>query len=308
MPAALRGGPRGARQPRAKAPSSSQTSSHRRAPAGPQAAAKLHAAKGVGLPPKAALFAAGAILTVGVAVSLATGQRGERLAFSMAYGAQSVLADMGFRLNTVHVQGATVMAQDAILRAAGIEQGEPILAVDLNAMRDRVQAVGWVEEVKVVRLLPDTLVLAVKQRRPVAVWQNAGRTLMIDDAGRVIDGADPAQFPALPLVVGAGADQAATPILNLLSQRPALLSRIEALVRVDERRWDLRLKNGMLVQLPAFDEDSALIRLERLDQGQQILDLNLARIDLRNPDILAVRPADETADPAPAGPSAVNGA
>jgi cell division protein FtsQ len=261
----------------------------------------------VGLPPKAALAAAGVILVAGVGVALATGDRAERLGATMTYGAQSVLADAGFRLNTVHVQGATVMAQDDILRAAQIARGEPILAVDLDALRDRVQSVGWVQEVKVVRLLPDTLVLAVKQRRPVAVWQHAGRTSMIDDAGRVIVEADPARFPTLPLVVGSGADQAATPILNALSQRPALMNRLEALVRVDERRWDLRLKNGALVQLPATDEEAALIRLDQLDRSQGLLDLALSRIDLRNPEFLAVRPAGDAA-PDAAGPDAVNGA
>ena len=167
--------------------------------------------------------AAGAVLVLGVIVSLATGHRGETMLQSMQRGAASVMADAGFRLNTVHIQGATAMAQDDILRAAAVPKGAPLLGVDLDALRNRVQSVGWVQEVKVVRLLPDTLVVAVKQRRPVAVWQHAGQTAMIDDAGRVIEEADPSRFPGLPLVVGAGADQAATSILNELSQRPPLM-------------------------------------------------------------------------------------
>jgi cell division protein FtsQ len=184
------------------------------------------------------------------------------------------------------------VAQNDILRAAAVQKGAPMFGLDLDALRDRVQSVGWVQEVKIVRLLPDTLVVAVKQRRPVAVWQHGGKTRMIDDAGRVIVEADPSQFPGLPLVVGAGADQAATSILNALSQRPPLMQRLEALVRVDDRRWDLRLKDGTLIQLPAIDEEAALIRLDGLEQSQRILDLGLARIDLRNSEFLAVRPRD----------------
>lgn len=290
MPAALRGGPRGAAQPRAKAPPNKTGS--RNAPAKPQAAAKLHAANGVGLPPKAAMAAAGGLLVLGLVVSLATGHRGELMVHAMNRGAASVMADAGFRLKAVHIQGATAQASDDILRAAALGKGEPMLDMDLDAVRARVQSVGWVQEVKVVRLLPDTLVVAVKQRRPAAVWQHAGRTAMIDDSGRVIAEADPSQFPGLPLVVGAGADQAAPSILSELGQRRPLMARIEALVRVDDRRWDLRLKDGTLVQLPAIDEGAALIRLDRLEQSQNILDLGLARIDLRNSDFLAVRPRD----------------
>ena len=52
------------------------------------------------------------------------------------------------------------------------------------------------------------------------------------------------------------------------------------------------LKDGSLIQLPAIAEDSALIQLDQLDQRQRILDLGFARIDLRDPDMVAVRPRD----------------
>jgi cell division protein FtsQ len=115
---------------------------------------------------------------------------------------------------------------------------------------------------------------------------------VIDGEGRVISEADASQFPQLPLVVGQGADQAAGAILPAVAARPRLRDRLEALVRVDDRRWDLRLKDGSLIQLPAIDEESALIQLDQLDQRQRILDLGFARIDLRDPDMVAVRPRD----------------
>ena len=96
----------------------------------------------------------------------------------------------------------------------------------------------------------------------------------------------------LPLVVGQGADQAAGLILPAVASRPRLRDRLEAMVRVDERRWDLRLKDGSLIQLPAIDEESALIQLDQLDQRQRILDMGFARIDLRDPEMVAVRPRD----------------
>ena len=68
------------------------------------------------------------------------------------------------------------------------------------------------------------------------------------------------------------------------------MAGIEALVRVDDRRWDLRLKDGALIQLPALDEDAALIQLDQLDQRARVLELGFERIDLRDPEMIAVRP------------------
>jgi len=298
MPAVVRGAGRGSAKPRAKAPASRGTGP-RKAYQAPRPAAKLRAARGV-LPPRVALGVVGAVLVVGLTVTLATGHRGERLVHATVASGSSGL---GFRLDKVHIQGASPMAQQAVLDATGLYKGQPILDVDLEQVRQSVSRVGWVKEAQVVRLLPDTLVIAVKERETLAVWQTRGRTFVIDGAGAAIPEADPGRFPQLPLIVGEGANEAAAAILPAVQSRPRLRDRLEALVRVDGRRWDLRLKDGGIVQLPAVEEESALIRLDQLDERQRILELGFERIDLREPGLIALRPRETplpAAEPAPA--------
>lgn len=291
MPAVVRGGSPKPRRPRAEVPASpnkGRSASRNSA----QPAAKLHAAKGVGLSPALALGIAGAALGLGLVVMLATGHRAERLVMAARQGVDGQFATAGFKLTKLHVQGASPQAEADIRRASGLYQDQPTLGLDLAEIRQRVEAVGWVKQAKVVRLLPDTVLIAVEERPALAVWQNHGRMRVIDGEGRVISEADASRFPQLPLVVGQGADQAAGAILPAVAARPRLRDRLEALVRVDDRRWDLRLKDGSLIQLPAIDEESALIQLDQLDQRQRILDLGFARIDLRDPEMVAVRPRD----------------
>lgn len=280
MPA-VRGGSRGAAKPRAKAPAS------------PQARRPTAKAEGGGarsLSPQHILMIAGGVLTLALGVTLATGGRGQQIASAIGMGVDGKFGEAGFRLHAVHVQGASALATADIVRAANVHKDDPLLGMDLNALRGRVEKVGWVKEARVVRLLPDTLVISVKERRQLAVWQHGGRSVVIDDKGEVIREADPASFTGLPLVVGAGGAQHAGEILPILAQRPKLMARMEALVRVDDRRWDLRMKDGALIQLPAVDEEQALMQLEQLDLRSRILELGFERIDLRNPDVVAVRP------------------
>ena len=282
MPAAGREGSRGGAKAKAKAS------------AGPSRRAAVGEAR-KGLKPTQVLMIAAGVLTLALAGVLATGGRAGRLVAAVGGAVDARLADAGFRLETVHIQGASEMASADILRAAGVFRDQPLLGVDLEALRRRVEAVGWVREAQVVRLLPDTLVIAVKERSQLAVWQHNGRTVVIDERGQPIPEADPARFTALPLVVGAGGDRHAADILPALVRRPKLMTRMEALVRVDDRRWDLRMKDGSLIQLPAVDQEQALIQLEQLDLRSRILDLGFERIDLRNPDMIAVRPRQTAA-------------
>jgi len=236
-----------------------------------------------------------ATLVVGVgivAAVLATGARAERISTAATERFDAVTTGMGLKVRQVHVTGASPEAAAAVRAAVGVHADQPIVSLNLAAVRDRVQSVGWVKEARVVRLLPDTLIVDVKEHDRLAVWQVGGKAHVIDAQGLVIEGADAGRYPRLPLVVGKGADQAASDVLPLLAQRPRLMAKVDALVRVDERRWDLRLKDGALIQLPAVDQESALIRLDALDQRERLLDLGFARIDLRTPEEVAVRPSE----------------
>jgi cell division protein FtsQ len=265
----------------------------------PYAPAKLAAARSLGLMPLTALSLALVIGVCGVVAMVASDPRVERAREQTLAAVDQGFIDLGFKVGDVTVQGATPAAAAYVLKAAALLKGEPILHLDLKAVRSRVEGVGWVKSAKVVRLLPDTIVIAITQRQTLAVWQHAGRTLVIDSTGRAIPEADPAQFADLPLVVGQGADQAAPGILPLLESRPRLMGKLDAVVRVDDRRWDLRTRDGALIQLPADGEAPALARLDSLDAQSRILDLGFTRIDLRDPDVVAVRPSDAPATPQP---------
>jgi cell division protein FtsQ len=286
MPAAVRGGSRVKAKPPTRTPAAKAAQSGQSKPRAQAPAANEHH----GLSPKWALIGAGTVLAMALAATLATGHRGERLVAAVGHGVDGRLGDLGFRLQTVEVLGASRMATADIVKAAGVYKDQPLLGLDLSALRRKVEAVGWVKEAHVVRLLPDTLVISVTERRQLAVWQHNGRQVVIDANGQVIPEADPGRFPTLPLIVGEGGAAHAPAILPLVAQRPRLMGQLDALVRVDDRRWDLRLKDGSLIQLPAEQEEAALMQLERLDQRSRILELGFERIDLRNPDVVAVRP------------------
>ncbi|KQS55514.1 cell division protein FtsQ [Brevundimonas sp. Leaf363] len=283
MPAVVRGGRR-----------QSSVGSARRAPArgkarnAPATPGKVSAIGRLDLSPRAVAIslAAGVALLIGV---MATGARGERLSQGVGHTIDRMTVGAGFGLRRVKIEGASAEARPAIENALQLQSGQAILPIDLHAVQAQVQSVGWVKDVQVVRMLPDTLLVRVVEHDRLAVWQLDGVNRVIDGQGRVITGAEAGRYPGLPLVVGKGADEAAGAILPLLAERPRLMSRVDALIRVDERRWNLRLKDGALIQLPALDQDAALIKLDALDQRERLLDLGFSRVDLRTPEEVALR-------------------
>jgi cell division protein FtsQ len=283
MPAVVRGAGRGSAKARSKSSAS---------PLKPRPAGKAGAASRPHIPLSPRLIVAGvALAIVGAgAIVLVTNHRGARLAQAAADAVLQQSAAAGLRLQSVRLDGASPQSSADILHAAALPKGAPLLGVDLDAARRRIEQVGWVKSAHVMRLFPDSVVIAVDERRLLAVWQHDGHAGVIDTGGVVATEADPARFASLPLVVGQGANLAASGIIGPVLSRPRLAERLDAFVRVDDRRWDLRLKDGTIVQLPAADEEAALLRLDQLDQQSRILDLGFSRIDLRDPEMVAVRP------------------
>jgi cell division protein FtsQ len=97
--------------------------------------------------------------------------------------------------------------------------------------------------------------------------------------------------------VGTGADTMGAALHDLLRTQPELVDRVQAMVRIHERRWNLRLHNGTDVMLPEGHESAAIQRLGELHREARLLDRPLAAIDLRLPDRLVLRPTRQ-AEPA----------
>jgi cell division protein FtsQ len=221
---------------------------------------------------------------------------------NLADGLAGLGEGLGFTIQQVILEGRRNTPTDMIRAALGVSRGDPLLDFSPEAARTRLETIAWVQRAHVERRLPGTILVRLEERRPFAIWQNNARFVIIDREGRVVaaDGLD--QFGPLPLLVGAGADAAGPALHDLLRQEPEVAERVQAMVRIHERRWNLRLHNGADVLLPEGAEAAAIQRLAELQREARLLDRPLAAIDLRLPDRLVLRPtrqAEPAEHPAP---------
>jgi cell division protein FtsQ len=184
----------------------------------------------------------------------------------------------------------------ALLEALGIDRGDPILALDPYAARDAIIALPSVRTASVERQLPDTVVIRLAEREPLAIWQEGGRHRVIDGHGVVLAGYDPADHAHLPLVVGPDAPANAADFLSILAARPEIAARTAGATRVGGRRWDLALETGITVRLPADGVARALDRLAELHALDRVFERDVLIVDLRLPDRVTVRTSPVAAE------------
>ena len=161
--------------------------------------------------------------------------------------------------------------------------------------RERLKTNPWIADATVLKLYPGELQIGIKEREAFALWQKDGQVSVIADDGTVLEPFVAPRLIRLPLVVGRGAQTRAKDFLALLDRYPALRDQVRASVLVGERRWNLRLKNGIDVRLPETDVAGALERLVALDREKNLITRDIVAIDLRLADRVTVRLSDAAA-------------
>ncbi len=178
-----------------------------------------------------------------------------------------------------------------LMKAIGVKPGDGMWGVDPHAIRERLEAMEWVDEARVAKLWPSTVRVEIVEKSPFAIWQIDQALWLVDRKGEPITRDGVEAFIGLPLVVGRGAPEKAAELVELLKRFPTVQRLVKAAVRMGERRWDLRLKSGIQVRLPEEGETDALIRLVTLDEKQKLLSRDIVLVDLRFSDRIIVKPS-----------------
>lgn len=202
-------------------------------------------------------------------------------------------ARSGFKVKEILVTGRAQIDQGALLQKLDIRTGMPIFTVQVGETQKNLSGIPWVKSVVVSRRLPDRIVVNIIERTPAALWQHNQQLTAIDAEGQVLTDQGLDAYQSLPLLVGADAPKHASEILTLLAAEPEIANYLASAVRIGDRRWDLRLSNGLVIKLPEEGVELALSKAASYQRQQKIFDKNLVIIDLRIPDKFVVAPQAE---------------
>jgi cell division protein FtsQ len=247
------------------------------------------------VPRRAGLAATALLLLASAGLGIVRGGHAEQFITGLSDARNSLANSAGFRITTVAVNGRRQLSQDEVLAIGGVNGRSSLLFLDAGAVRERLKANPWISEATVLKLYPGQLRIDIVERSAFAIWQLDGRLSVISDDGAVLEPYVSQRFLALPLVVGKGAQAHAREFLALLARYPRVNSVTRAAVYVGERRWNLRLKDGLDIKLPENDVGNALATLSMLDRDQHLFSRDIVAVDMRLPDRLTVQLSEDAA-------------
>ncbi|HQZ39210.1 MAG TPA: FtsQ-type POTRA domain-containing protein [Vicinamibacterales bacterium] len=238
-------------------------------------------------------------------------------AYAAWRGVALVSGAAAFRVAHVTVIGNERLSTGEVMALIDGLRGAHILGLRLDEWRDRLRSSPWVEDATLRRVLPSTVEVRVRERRPMALARVGSGLYLIDPHGVVVDEFGPPYADLdMPLVDGllspaegrpAAVDETRTAlaarVIAALAARPDIESKVSQI--------DVHDPHDAVVML---EGDTAMLRLgedDFVERLQQYLDLGDALrervaaidyVDLRFAERLYVRPARRpAAAPASAG-------
>jgi cell division protein FtsQ len=209
----------------------------------------------------------------------------------VAAGAYFLITWPGFHPKHVRVTGNHLVSTAEILQRAHVARGRNIWLQSAGAIATRVEAIPYVRTVRVHRIPPADVVIAVTERKPFAVVRSGGESALVDDVLRVLQ---PAPASTTLPVIAVNPPVALVPGRFLRQQRVAamratLISLREHdlnVIEVDDDQGDVTavLAGGVRVLLGDQNDVGAAIPLvEPILTRFALLGRFVASIDLRSP-------------------------
>ena len=190
----------------------------------------------------------------------------------------------GFTINNIQILGIKNIPKETIIKIVNNENKSNILNVNLLNIYNNLRNNDWVEELYIERVLPNTIKISIIEKEAIGIWQYEMSNKLITKNGEIISTANINKFKIdLPIIHGNHANKNANSILKILETNKVLTKNIWSLDYINNRRWNLHFKQGIIVLLPSEGVLRAWNKIIKLQKNYDVLNLGLTELDLRNP-------------------------
>lgn len=160
---------------------------------------------------------------------------------------------------------------------------KPILYIDLHKKLEYLSKIPWIKHLSIQRIFPNTILINIDERIPIAIWQTNHNLYLIDSEGvKLCKTKSNKNYVSL---IGANANLEAKELIYCL--RKYDIKDISHAYFVGKRRWDI-ITNDVTLKLPEENIDEAIkIYKNLLMEG--IITPDVSIIDLRLKNKIIVR-------------------
>jgi len=186
-------------------------------------------------------------------------------------------------IEKIEIQGSNF--SDSILIEETIRgyKNKSLINFPLEEYQLKIKKLDWIKRVSIKRKFPDIIHVSIIENLPYAIFIDGINKYLIDDDGEKISfKPDNYKYSELLKVTGSDGNLNFSDLIREINiNYPKILDMVIEVEFIENRRWNLILKQNIKIKLPEKDSSIQLVKLKQLQQDQKLFNSNIIEIDLR---------------------------
>ncbi len=205
----------------------------------------------------------------------------ERLESAFTCSCNSFLKSTGFKVDSIIITGAKNNSiKETITKQSGLSYGDNIFKLSTEDIYQNIIKMTNIKSATVRKNLPNSIIIDVTEKTPIAIFQKDMKFYLIDKEGTTISEVT-TRIGSYPIIAGDDADKNANVVLNIIAKFPTVKNKLDSMIFVRKRRWDIVVAGGILVKLPEDNIEKVVESLSILLSKENINKNTVKSIDLR---------------------------
>lgn len=181
-------------------------------------------------------------------------------------------------VNNIITYGTNHKDEEIVKMMLGVSNGTNLKSVDLYQLSNRVSGIPGIKK-SAVRLLPNgDIIVKIQKHKIIATLFDGAYYYPLSSDGTKID-TPSTERNSNSIVFMGTLPENFSDIINSVS---VLSKHIDYITNVESRRWNIYTKNGITIYLPEKNPESAINKINLLNNTHKLLSRKLDIIDMRD--------------------------
>ena len=187
-----------------------------------------------------------------------------------------------YSLSVVNINGLNNINEDEILNLIKPYKGSSIFLIPIKKIANKISQNNWVKSINIQSNYKDTIEINIDESKPIGIYTTGIQNILFSDDLKILENIANNEKRFSALIKFEGKNSLHESIKLIDSFPDDFIQYVDKAFLINQRRWNLELKNSILLKLPENNIKEALENYKKIYinfSNDELIDIET--IDLR---------------------------
>ena len=169
-----------------------------------------------------------------------------------------------YSLSVVNINGLNNINEDEILNFIKPYEGSSIFLIPIKKIANKISQNNWVKSINIQSNYKDTIEINIDESKPIGIYTTGIQNILFSDDLKILENIANNEKRFSALIKFEGKNSLHESIKLIDSFPDDFIQYVDKAFLINQRRWDLELKNNILLKLPENNIKEALENYKKI--------------------------------------------